>query len=222
MSRRIIAEYRQTFILRIMATAVLLFIAFLSSEAKGVVGLCFMLLIFVWVWGFKEKIILYPNQLHKQSLFGTKIVPLNAKTEYLYKFVQVRVEGINTGQHTYITVKNGDQQIKANSNIKDIEQLYEQLIQIEVQNLQPQIQKALQEKSSLSFGVMKVSATGLAYRNKMLTYSEIVDFGIENGSFFVQKKGVNGNFIKIPVAEIPNMTTFFGILDHYIQEKLVA
>lgn len=222
MSRRIIAEYRQTFILRIMATAVLLFIAFLSSEMKGVVILCFVLLLFVWVWGFKTKIILYPNKLQKQSLFVTKTVPLNARTEYFYRFVQVRVQGVNTGQHTYITVKNGDQQIKANSNIKDIDKLYEQLVQIEVQNLQPQVQKALQEKSSLSFGVMKVSATGLAYKNKMLTYSEIVDFGVENGSFFVKKKGVSGNFIKIPVSRIPNMTTFFGILDHYLQEKLIV
>lgn len=217
-----IAEYRQTYILRIMATAVLLFIAFLSSEVKFVVLICILFLIFVWIWGFKEKIVLYPNQLQKQSLSGTKTVPLNARTEYFYKFVQVQVQGINTGQHTYITVKNGDQLIKANSNIKDIDELREQLIQIEIQNLQPQIQQAMQEKSSLNFGVIKVSATGLAYRNKMLTYAEISDFGIENGFFFVQKQGVRGNFFKIAVSEIPNMTTFFALLDHYIQEKLVA
>lgn len=222
MSRRMIAEYRQTYILRIMATAVLLFIAFLSSEVKFVVLICILFLIFVWIWGFKEKIVLYPNQLQKQSLSGTKTVPLNARTEYFYKFVQVQVQGINTGQHTYITVKNGDQLIKANSNIKDIDELREQLIQIEIQNLQPQIQQAMQEKSSLNFGVIKVSATGLAYRNKMLTYAEISDFGIENGFFFVQKQGVRGNFFKIAVSEIPNMTTFFALLDHYIQEKLVA
>ncbi|MDV2469213.1 hypothetical protein QR674_09450 [Acinetobacter chinensis] len=222
MSRRMIAEYRQTYILRIMATAVLLFIAFLSSEVKFVVLICILFLIFVWIWGFKEKIVLYPNQLQKQSLSGTKTVPLNARTEYFYKFVQVQVQGINTGQHTYITVKNGDQLIKANSNIKDIDELREQLIQIEIQNLQPQIQQAMQEKSSLNFGVIKVSATGLAYRNKMLTYAEISDFGIENGFFFVQKQGVRGNFFKIAVSEIPNMTTFFALLDYYIQEKLVA
>lgn len=205
-----------------MATAVLLFIAFLSSEVKFVVLICILFLIFVWIWGFKEKIVLYPNQLQKQSLSGTKTIPLNARTEYFYKFVQVQVQGINTGQHTYITVKNGDQLIKANSNIKDIDELREQLIQIEIQNLQPQIQQAMQEKSSLNFGVIKVSATGLAYRNKMLTYAEISDFGIENGFFFVQKQGVRGNFFKIAVSEIPNMTTFFALLDHYIQEKLVA
>ncbi|TCB35262.1 hypothetical protein E0H82_08385 [Acinetobacter sp. ANC 4910] len=222
MSRRIIAQYRQTFILRAMATAVLLFIAFLCSEQRAIVGLCFCLLMLVWIWGFKEKIILYPNQLQKQSLFGTQVVNLNAKTEYFYKFTQIRVQGVNAGQHTYITVKNGNQSIKANSNIKNIEDLYTKLIQIEVQNLEPQIQKALQERSSLSFGVMKVSATGLAYKNKMLTYAEITDFGIENGSFFVKKQGVNGNFFKIPIAAIPNMTTFFMILDHYIQEKLAA
>lgn len=222
MSRRKIAEYPQTFILRIMATAVLLFIAFLCSEVKIIVVLCIGLLIFAWLWGSKEKIILYPNQIQKQSLFGTKAIPLNARTEYFYKFVQVRVQGINTGQHTYITVKYGDQEIKANSNIKDIDELREQLIQIEIQNLQPQIQKALQEKSSLNFGVMKVSAAGLAHKNKMLTYAEIADFGIENGYFFVQKQGVRGNYFKIAVSEIPNMTTFFGLLDHYIQEKLVA
>lgn len=221
MSRRKISEYRQTFILRIMATAILLFIAFLSTEIKMIVILCFIFLIFVWIWGFKEKIILSPNQLTKQSLFGTRTVLLNAKTEYFYKFVQVRVQGINTGQHTYITVKNGHQQIKANSNIKDIDKLREQLIQLEIQNLQPQIQKALQEKSSLNFGVMKVSATGLAYKNKMLMYSEIADFGIQNGFFFVQKQGGKGNF-KISVSDIPNMTTFFGLLDYYLQEKLVA
>lgn len=222
MSRRIIAQYRQTFILRIMATAILLFLAFFWSEHKIMVGLNFALLILVWIWGFKEKIILYPNQLQKHSLWGTKTVYLNAKTEYFYKFVQVRVEGINTGLHTYITVKSGNQSIKANSNIKDINDLYEKLVQIEVQNLQPQIQKALQEKSSINFGVMKVSAVGIAHKNKMLTYAEIVDFGVENGYFFVKKQGDRGNYFKIAVADIPNMTSFFMILSHYIQEKLVA
>ena len=58
MAKRQIAEYRQSYILRIMATAVLLFIAFLSSSHGGVVLGCFILLILIWIWGFKEKILL--------------------------------------------------------------------------------------------------------------------------------------------------------------------
>ena len=216
MSRRVLAEYRATYILRILFTAILLFFAFIISN-KYITLLFALLLAFIWFYGFKTKIIIYPNRIERQSLFGKVTVPLNEQTEYFYKFVQVRVQGINTGRHTYITVKNNHQFIKADSNIKDVDDLRDQLIQIEIKNLQPQIQKALQEKSSLNFGVMKVSATGLAYKNKMLTYSEI-----ENGFFFVKKQGERGSFFKIAVSEIPNMTTFFGLLDHYIQEKLVA
>lgn len=222
MRNRIIAEYRQTFILRIMATSILLFIAFLGPSETLVVGVSMLSLILVWLWGFKEKIILSPHELRKESLFGSISVPLNARTEYFYKFVQVNIQGIPTGQHTYITVKNGHQQVKANSNIKDVEDLRERLIQIELKNLQPQIEKSLQEKSSLNFGVLKVSASGVAYKNKMLTYSEIEDFGIENGFFYIRKKAVRGNFFKIAVSEIPNMTTFFALLDYYIQQKMVA
>lgn len=222
MSRRILAEYRQTFILRIMATAVLLFIAFLCSESSIVVLICLVLLVLFWIWGFREKIVVYPNLLEKQSLFGTTTVPLNAKTEFFYKFVNVRIEGINTGQHTYIRVRNGYQEIKANSNIKDIDQLRERLIQLEVHNLQPQIQKSLQEKSSLNFGILKVSSSGLAYKNSMITYTEISDSGIENGFFYVKKQGKTGNFMRISISEIPNMTTFFALFHHYMEEKLTA
>lgn len=141
-------------------------------------------------------------------MFGLVSVPLNARTEYFYKFVQGNIQGIPTGQHTYITVKNAHQQIKSNSNFKGIEDLRERLIQIELKNLQSQIEKSLQEKSSLTFGVLKVSASGVAYKNKMLTYAEVEDFGIENGFFYIQKKVVRGNSFKIAVSEIPNMTTF--------------
>ena len=221
MAKRQIAEYRQSYILRIMATAVLLFIAFLSSSHGGVVLGCFILLMLIWIWGFKEKILLYPHQLKKESLFGETVVPFNARTEFYYQFVSVSVSFVPVGQHTYITVKNGPHKVKMNSNIKDIEALRQSLIQVEIAVLKSHVEQSIQNKTSLDFGVLKVSAVGVAYRNKMLTYAEIEDFGVENGEFYMKKIGVRGHFFKISISEIPNMSTFFALLEYYFQQKLI-
>lgn len=225
MASRLIAEFPQTWILRILSAMGLIplgMMAVTSSDTfLNIIGLLlFAGLIWLWLSGFKTKVELYPNKLVYHRLLGTVTVPLNAGTQFYYREVQVRVQGINAGQHTFITLVNRDVSVKLNSNIKDIDVLKLELTEIELKIAEPIVQQALTQKQTLSFGNLRLSGTGLAYKNRMVAFHEIDEVDVHNGFLVVRKTGNLLAFLKIAVSEIPNMTTFFIMLDHYRSRPL--
>ncbi len=180
----------------------------------------FAALVWIWLSGFKTRVELYPNKLVYHRLLGTVTVPLNAATQFYYCQVQVRLQGIKTGDHIFITLVNRDTVLKLNSNLKDIDVLKHQLTDIELKIAEPLVQQALAQRQTLSFGTLKLSGSGLAYKNRMVALHEISDFEVEEGFFVVRKSGNFMAFLKIAVSEIPNMSTFFILLDHYMQRQI--
>lgn len=224
----LLAEYRQAGLLRgwlllslLPVVFFLLIIVFNGLSNATLIGIscCVVAAILIAVYSIKTHILLYPNKLVKHSLFGSKILKINAKTEFYFHHFQPwrKIPSIHC---FFITIKQEQQSVTFYANVKDISSLQALLVELEKTYQQPAIKALIIKGQSIQFGDLKISSTGLTYKKQVLAFHELKNFSLQQGgSFRIQLQGKTSTFLDIPMRKIPNMTTLFTLLDHYLDRK---
>ncbi len=234
----VLAEYRPTWKLRLymLITLVPLGLAssipvFMMEQADSafmlfigicllVSVICLLVTVVVWLNDFRTVISIYPTKIIKKNYFKEDVVQLNHNTQFYHKAVRHYINHIYTGSRDYITVDDGQSQMKFDSNIKNIKGLGELLIQIELQHHMPIVMVKIKQRQSLAFGDLRISATGLECKGKMIQLDKGSEFLIEKGELIIKKVSQRQDFFKIPISSIPNMNTFFKTFEIFRQERL--
>ncbi len=221
----LLAEFRQSraccLINTLSIAPVALFLIFITAEYLGMAyvmlmaALCVLAMLAVWRYARSVRILLYPDQLVRRSLLGKSVFRLNARTEFYYYHLQPLMGGIMLRQ-PYISLKYGKKSLTLDSSIKHVDVLRDALLELEQIYQKPVTEHALLNRRSIFFGELKVSATGLAYRNQVLAYSDLKDCSLQKGHFKVLKQSSRQTAMDIPVSKIPNIKTFFAVLDYYM------
>lgn len=182
--------------------------------------ICFFITIFVWLNDLHTVILIYPTKIIKKNYFKERTLLLNHDTQFYHKTERHYIKGIYTGSRDYITVNDGQSQMKFDSNIKNIEGLDKLLIQLELQRNMPVVMLKIKQRQSLAFGQFRISTTGLEYKDKMIQLNESSEFLIKNGELIIKKVGQRGDLFNIPISSIPNMNTFFKTFEIFSQVNL--
>lgn len=172
-------------------------------------------MIAIWRYTYSVRILLYPDQLVRSTLLGKTALRLNARTEFYYYHLQPMIRGILLRQ-PYITLKYAKKSLTLDSGMQHVDILRDALLELEQIYQKPVTEHALLNRRSIFFGELKVSATGLVYRNQALSYQDVKDCSLQKGHFKVLKQKGKQTAMDIPVSKIPNIKTFFAVLDYYM------
>lgn len=225
---QLLAEFRQTrvcnFINTFSTLPIALLFIFLGMEYLGtayavlaaLLGLALMLA--VWRYTRSVRILLYPDQLVRRSLLGKQVFLLNARTEFYYFHLHPFMSAVLLRQ-PYMSLKYGKKSLTLDSSIQHVDVLRDALLELEQFYQKPVTEHALLNRRSIFFGELKVSATGLAYKNQVLSYQDVKDCSLQKGHFKVLKQYGQQTLLDIPVSKIPNIKTFFAVLDYYMARQ---
>ena len=224
----LLAEFRQTRACCVISTlgvlvislCLMLVIATSASMtyAWPLLLLCPLLMLFMWRYSRSVRVLLYKDHLVRRSLLGNRVFRLNAKTEFYYYHLPSRMGSMLLRQ-PYITLKYGKKMLTLDSSLQHVDILRDALLELEQIYQQPVTEHALLNHRSIFFGELKVSATGLAYKNQVLSYHDVKDCSLQKGHFRVLKQQGKQTALDIPVSKIPNIKTFFAVLDYYMARQ---
>lgn len=224
----LLAEFRQTRACRLTNTLcivpVVLFLLLLTAEYASmayvvlVSALCLLAMLAIWRYACSVRILLYPDQLVRRTMLGRTVFRLNARTEFYYYHLQPLMGSVLLRQ-PYITLKYGKKTLMLDSSINHVEVLRDALLELEQIYQKPVTEHALLNRRSIFFGDLKVSATGIAYKNQVLSYHDFKDCSLQKGHFKVLKQHGQQTALDIPVSKIPNIKTFFTVLDYYMARQ---
>lgn len=224
-SRAPLNEFRQTIVMRLLVSIFLapfgLGAIFLTKhdgfDVWYVVGLLLCATTaLVWANGIMFRLLVYPDFLIRKNLFGTTTVALTEKTKLFHKNAQEYVNGAKAGSHVFITVNDGKNKLKLDSDLKGIDVLQEWLVSEELQRYYDKRYLEYRSGKLMDFGELKLHAGKLIYKDKSIPLSEIEKAQVERGILKVTVPGKMLSFCKIPIAKIANMTTFFRMMEDAI------
>lgn len=224
----LLVEYRQTWVhclmtmLSVLPVGLFLF-AMIALECPYIYAVLFALccaavMALLGFNAFKLQVLLYPDKVVMRSLFGTQSLRLNAKTEFYYYHLHPTLHGMWIKQ-PYMMLKYGKRSFTFDSSIYNVESLRDVLLELEQFYQKPATETAILKGRSIFFGEVKVSSTGLSYKNQVLAFSDLKDCNLQKGYLNVKKQAQQQAFLSIPMRKIPNMKTFFAVLDYYMERK---
>lgn len=224
----LLAEFRQTraccviSTLSVLVVAVCLMLVIAASSslvyALPLALLSPLLMLAMWRYSRSVRVLLYKDHLVRRSLLGSRTFQLNARTEFYYYHLQPLLGSMLLRQ-PYISLKCGKKMLTLDSSIQHVDILRDALLELEQIYQQPVTEHALLNHRSIFFGELKVSATGLAYKNQVLSYHDVKDCSLQKGHFRVLKQQGKHSALDIPVSKIPNIKTFFAVLDYYMARQ---
>lgn len=229
MSSSLLAEFRQTWILRILTAITLfplgsLFLVAIFLEGGNIwlyliTVVCFIVTILVWMNGFTKHIYVYRDVIVKDSFLGKKTVRIDGQTRYYYDYIRQNIQGIAVNQ-LFITIKHGSDVLSLDSNIKDFNILQGVCLQFEQRDQQQVIEQALKKRSILDFDGIQVSGAGISYKSKHVNFNELKICTVMEGYLRVRQHDHFHYFLKIPARKVPNLNTLLQILDFYMQKQV--
>ena len=234
-------EYKATWLLRIGVLVLMSPVFSIGALAifnfKEFEVLSFMLLaiptlvvIAVWVYYGSIKIVLHDNSLTKETILGeTRIdfsddlhifldvrTPLgdvaNALVNTPAKSIASRMSS-ETKLHINIVVKNKDQKIMLDSNIKGIAELSDRLSGVLLENRYPDLAKKYESGEAVSLGPISIQNGLLSVGNKTINTEDISKFETNKRKLVIGSKDKVFSFAKIPTSKIPNMVCLFSLVN---------
>ena len=215
--------YRQTLILRILCLITVVplgvLLIMITLEDNGsficlVVGSILLLVTaFVWINGYIFKMRLSNDEITRKNLFGARSIKIDKNTKFFHRNVKEFINGIPVGQHVFITIKNGSSSIRLNSNIKNIELLQRELMNLEGKHILPHCESQYGLGSLVDFGPFKLRQGTLYYKNKPILLREVSGFVLKNGKLKISQWDKRFSFCHVKVSDIANMTSFFALLE---------
>lgn len=226
--KQLLSVYKHTLILGILCLitivpiGILLILITLIDHGSFIclnMGIFLLLLsILVWLNAFKFRLDLYTDGLSKRNIFGSRHVKINAKTKFLHRNVSEFVNGVPAGQHVFITVKDDASSIRLNSNIKNINTLQTELMNLELKHVTPYYVSQYKNGKRIDFGTFKLQDDQLYYKNKVISLKEISSFTLADGKLKIKQLDKKFAFCSAPVSKIYNMTTFFNLIEYATTE----
>lgn len=125
--------------------------------------------------------------------------------------------GVYTGtNHTYTVQKRDGTKMKFNDTLKNVEQLGNTIQEEVARRLLPSAIAAYNRGETVAFGKLSLNTRGLAWGDKILSWGEVQGVQINKGYISVKKQGKWLNWVKISVAQIPNLLVALTLMDRII------
>lgn len=218
-------EFKKRFFIRII-TLILLFpliiiFFWLDLIFTKCIGVIFLIgLGVIWSNDFSYRVKIYKDKLVNHKLFTRKEILFDLKTEFYHSIIQQKFCGFNVGKLNFITIKHGNNFIKLDNNLKNIENFKIIVFNIESEIFTKKLEQVVRYQESLKFGPLLITKNFINYNNKAIYYNEIKRWYLENGFLMIKKTENILEGVRIPISNIPNMASFLKLLDHYMQQKL--
>lgn len=206
----------------------------------GLAVLFIMAFVFVWVYGFKKKITLTQDGISETTIFGSRHVTFNKETEFRHHSISVggshplfrgaglaiagagaalqKFKGEEATTHINVSVSDGKNKIKLSSNLKNIAQLRDELIAIEMNNIFPQLAEQYEKGEKISFGPISLVNEQMSIKKHAVMTDQLDAITFEAGGFplhvwlVLRTKASRKPFARIKTQNIANMHSFLALL----------
>ncbi len=173
----------------------------------------------VWVHDLRSCVRLYADRIEQEGFFGTREVWFR-DASFFHRMVEKKLNvyfiPIGTSRKVFITVKGRHETIKINSNFKNVTELRDRLIQIELDQIRPVLQERYRAGADVAFGKLVLQRGELIYGRKRVPIRELLPPSVEDGCLVLKATGKWRPFAKLRTDKVGNMIAFLDILKREI------
>jgi hypothetical protein len=107
----------------------------------------------------------------------------------------------------------GDQSLLLTDDIRDVEQLGQNIQSRFTKYLLPIVARDLKEGKEVAFGQVTISSQGIRAGKNAIRWAEIHEVSLREGWLNIKKEGRWFRWAALPVAQIPNFFTLLAIME---------
>lgn len=160
----------------------------------------------------QASVLLFNDCLVYKRLFSTKEVRLNEHTRFYHRREVHSINGVPTSRHNYLTLSEGRNRIKLNSEICDVI-LRDLILAFELEVTLPAALQAYGHGRLIDFDAVQLQAGTLHYKGRTLPLNEIARMTLDAGKFSVYSASRKRAFLKLDISRIANLYTLFQLLE---------
>jgi len=124
------------------------------------------------------------------------------------------MNGIYVGTEHKYTVRGLDgRQVVLNDRITNVERPGNVISDMVTRVRLPEAIAAFKAGSTVTFGPLSVSMQGVSNSKELITWDQIKEFRVNNGTVIVKKEGKWLSWSSIQVANIPNFFIFLALVN---------